>query len=62
MTEDEKYKTIYSMIDYGGHFVKQLARTWIAADTANRTIIETSFSHYFKEYHARFINVHGMDK
>lgn len=47
---DERYKTIETMRQYGGGFVKALAEAYAKADTDNSSRIETAFPDYMKKY------------
>lgn len=44
------YDVTQAMLTYGGSFVEQLARTWRAADPANRLRIKAAFPDYWKNY------------
>jgi len=55
MIEEE---IIYTMLGYGGGFIKNLAKLYISADTSNKQRLERCFKDYFDEYrsfHARLM-------
>jgi len=46
----DNYSIIAAMKQYGGNFVKHLAELWIAADSANRQRIESTWPEFFEQY------------
>jgi hypothetical protein len=50
LKESEIEKILIVMDQYGGSFVKQLARLYMAADPKNKQKLLLSFLSYFNEY------------